>query len=100
MAGSANGPNDRRFRRSLSGRPFPRRRPPPVVIRGTPPPAPSRAGRYAARALLALLLLAGLLMLGGAGAGYTAYAQLADSLKGRLDALNKHDTFQTTRIFD
>jgi peptidoglycan glycosyltransferase len=71
-----------------------------VVIRGTPPPAPSRAGRYAARALLALLLLAGLLMLGGAGAGYTAYAQLADSLKGRLDALNKHDTFQTTRIFD
>src|SRR3954471_2667149 len=91
--------NNRRFRRSLSGQRLPRRRPPPAVIRGAEPP-PSRVGRFVVRALLLVTLLATLLLLGGLGAAYTAYAQLADSLKGRLDTLTKHDTFQTTRIFD
>jgi peptidoglycan glycosyltransferase len=92
--------NNRRSRRSLGGRPLPRRRPPPGIIRGAAPAPPSRAGRLLARALLALALLITLLLLGGLGATYTAYARLADSLKGRLDTLTKHDTFQTTRIFD
>ena len=92
--------NNRRFRRSLSGRQLPRRRPPPTVIRGAAPPPPSRVGRYITRALLLVALLATLLLLSGLGAAYTAYAQLADSLKGRLDTLTKHDNFQTTRIFD
>src|SRR5262249_2654415 len=87
-------PNNRRFRRSLTGRQLLRRRPPPAVIRGAAPPPRSRAARWLARAALALALL------GTLGAAYTAYAQLADSLKGRLDSLSKHDTFQTTRIFD
>src|SRR6266545_836235 len=92
--------NNRRFRRSLAGRQLPRRRPPPAVFRGAAPPPPSRVGRFITRALLLVALLATLLLLGGLGAAYTAYAQLADSLKGRLDTLTKHDTFQTTRIFD
>jgi membrane peptidoglycan carboxypeptidase len=92
--------NNRRFRRSLSGRQLPRRRPPPTVIRGAAPPAPSRVGRLITQALLVVGLLVGLLLLVGLGSAYTAYAQLADSLKGRLDTLTKHDTFQTTRIYD
>ena len=92
--------NNRRFRRSLAGRRLPRRRPPPAVIRGAAPPPPSRVGRFITGALLLVALLAALLLLGGLGAAYTAYAQLADSLKGRLGTLTKHDTFQTTRIFD
>jgi peptidoglycan glycosyltransferase len=96
----SNDSNNRRFRRSLSGRQLPRRRPPPGVIRGAGPPPPNRIGRFVARALLLVALLATLLLLSGVGAAYTAYAQLADSLSGRLDTLTKHDTFQTTRIFD
>ncbi|HEU5099015.1 MAG TPA: transglycosylase domain-containing protein [Roseiflexaceae bacterium] len=92
-------PHNRRFRRSLAGRTLPRRRPPPAVFRGVAAP-PNRVGRLLTRALLALALLGTLLVLGGLGAAYTAYAQLADSLKGRLDTLTKHDTFQTTRIYD
>src|SRR6266545_1506591 len=92
--------NNRRFRRSLAGRQLPRRRPPPAVFRGAAPPPPSRVGRFITRALLLVALLATLLLLGGLGAAYTAYAQLADSLKGRIDTLTKHDNFQTTRIFD
>ncbi|HJZ50030.1 MAG TPA: transglycosylase domain-containing protein [Roseiflexaceae bacterium] len=93
-------PNNRRFRRSLTGRQLLRRRPPPAVIRGAAPPPRSRAARWLARAALALALLGTLVLLAGLAAAYTAYAQLADSLKGRLDSLSKHDTFQTTRIFD
>jgi len=95
-----NDSNNRRFRRSLSGRQVPRRRPPPTVIRGAAPPPPSRVGRYITRALLMVVLLSTLLALGGLGATYAAYSQLADSLNGRLDTLTKHDNFQTTRIFD
>src|SRR5215213_2346768 len=79
----SNDSNNRRFRRSLSGRQLPRRRPPPGVIRGAGPPPPNRVGRFIARALLLLALLATLL-----------------PLSGRLDTLTKHDNFQTTRIFD
>src|SRR5215211_6563564 len=95
-----NDSNNRRFRRSLSGRQLPRRRPPPTVIRGAAPPPPSRLGRWITRALVVVALLIGLVLLGGLGVAYTAYAQLADSLKGRLDTLTKHDNFQTTRIYD
>src|SRR5689334_19676607 len=93
-------PNNRRFRRSLAGRPVPRRRPPPLVIHGAPPPPPSRFGKIMTRVLLVFAVLIALLMLTGVGAAYAAYSQLAESLKGRLDALNKHDNFQTTRIYD
>jgi membrane peptidoglycan carboxypeptidase len=92
--------NNRRFRRSPAGKPLSRRRPPPTVIRGAAPPPRSHLPKWISRLLLGFALLLALLLLAGAGAAYTAYAQLADSLKGRLDALSKHDSFQTTRIFD
>ncbi|HEX9372147.1 MAG TPA: transglycosylase domain-containing protein, partial [Roseiflexaceae bacterium] len=74
------------------------RRLPPAVIRPAAPRA--RAGAWLTRALLIGALLVGLLLIGGAGAAYGAYAQLADSLQGRLDTLQQHDSFQTTRIYD
>src|SRR5689334_1660910 len=89
----------RRFRRSLAGRPLARRRPPPVVIRGAAPP-PKRGGKLVVRLLLGLALLGVLLVLAGAGSAYAAYAQLANSLQGRLDTLQKHNSFQTSRIYD
>lgn len=86
-------------RRSLGGRPLARRRIPPAVVRA--PVAPrSRVPALLSRLLLTLALVVGLLTLGGGGAAYAAYSQFADSLASRLDAIGKHDSFQTTRIYD
>jgi peptidoglycan glycosyltransferase len=52
------------------------------------------------RLLLAVVVLFFVLLLTGAGATYGAYSQLADSLKVRLNTLEKHDSFETTRIYD
>jgi len=99
MAQQPNNSDPRRFRGSLAGRPLTRRRPPPSVIRGAAPP-PKVAGKLLTRLLLGLAVLVALFILVGAGSAYAAYAQLANSLQGRLDALQKHDGFQTTRIYD
>ena len=69
------------------------------MIRGAAPP-PKRGGKLVARLLLGLALLFVLLLLAGAGSAYAAYSQLASSLQGRLDTLQKHNSFQTSRIYD
>jgi penicillin-binding protein 1C len=93
-------PRDRRFRRSLAGRPLPRRRPTPAILRGIATTKTGQAPKLVARLLLALVLLGAVMAMGSAGSAYGAYAQLANSLKPRLDQIAKHDSFQTTRIYD
>lgn len=93
-------PRDRRTgRRSLSGWMLPRRRPVPGMLR-PPPPPPLRFLSLIGRAIAILLVLAAVLALGATGVAYSAYSQLADSLKVRLDGLEQRQTFQTTRIYD
>lgn len=99
MADQPYNRDPRRFRQSLAGRAVPRRRPPPLVIRGAPP-APKRAGKLLGRLVLAMAVLTVLLLLAGAGSAYAAYAQLANSLEGRLDTLQHQQGFQTSRIYD
>jgi peptidoglycan glycosyltransferase len=69
------------------------------MLRAAPPP-PVRAGAIVVRLLLGLAVLTAVLMLTGIGTVYGAYSQLALSLKPRLEAVAKHDSFQTTRIYD
>ena len=52
------------------------------------------------RLLLVVIVFGGLLSIGSAGSAYGAYAQLANSLTPRLDALANPPDFQTTRILD
>jgi membrane peptidoglycan carboxypeptidase len=87
-----------RYRRAVAMREA-RRRLPPGLIR---PPAPRRAtaGKFASRLLLAVTVLGVVLTLFGAGSAYAGYAQLANSLEGRLDSLQNHNSFQTTKIYD
>jgi peptidoglycan glycosyltransferase len=93
-------PQNNRQRRSAIGRRMDaRRRPPPGLLRAAPAPRKALPA-FLMRALLALAVLAAALLLGGAGAVYAGYAQLASSLKGRLDAMQQHNSFQTTRIYD
>jgi peptidoglycan glycosyltransferase len=91
-------PRDRRFRRSLGGRPVPRLRPAPRFFR-QPPPARQLAVRLA-QLLLVLALLAGFATASAGGVAYSSYAQLADSLTPRLAAIENAAGFETTRIFD
>ena len=78
-----------------------RRRPlPPSLLRRKPAAPPSRAPRIAAQGLALIGVAALLLLLGTVGGAYTAYAQLADSLKPRLDSIANPDDFQTTRLLD
>ncbi|MBK9941249.1 MAG: transglycosylase domain-containing protein [Kouleothrix sp.] len=81
------------------GQPGLRRRVPPALLR-KPPVLRTGPGTWVARLLLAGALITTLLVLAGASAAYGAYAQLANSLQGRLDTLQKHQGFQTSRIYD
>ena len=93
----------------MADRPFPpgrrpglgatRRRIPATLLR-RPPAASNGALKSSSRILLALVLLGVLATLFSAGSVYGAYAQLANSLQGRLDTLQKHEGFQTSRIYD
>ncbi len=80
-------------------RPLARRRLPPGLLRPAPAPRKGPAG-WGARVLFGLAALAALLLVGGAITAYASYAQLANSLEGRLDTLQKHQGFQTSRIYD
>jgi peptidoglycan glycosyltransferase len=52
------------------------------------------------RLTLLLALIPVLLAMGGAGYAYSAYADLSDSLKTRLDSIDQQSSFETTRIYD
>jgi peptidoglycan glycosyltransferase len=92
--------NDPHARRAHHGRHELRRQLPPSMLRGRQPAVRSRTVSVATRLLVGLVLCVGLLILGGAGAAYSAYTQLADSLKPRLEKLQNPQSFQTTRIYD
>ena len=95
MAQVPYNPRDPRSRRVNAVR----RKLPPGLIR---PPAPPRKGfgMLFTRLILAAAVLAGALLMTGGGAAYSAYADLADSLKPRLEQISNHSSFQTTRIYD
>lgn len=77
----------------------PQRRLPPAVLRR--PIAPRKGPvSWLSRIVLGIALVGALLVLGSAVASYATYAQLANSLEGRLDTLQKHEGFQTSRIYD
>ncbi|MFL5803659.1 MAG: transglycosylase domain-containing protein [Roseiflexaceae bacterium] len=69
------------------------------MLRAAPPP-PARAAAIVTRLLFGLAVLIAVLMLTGVGVVYGAYNQLALSLKPRLETIKKHDSFQTTRLYD
>lgn len=52
------------------------------------------------RVLLGFTLLLGVFSVIGAVAAYTGYVSLANSLKPRLESIDKRDTFETSRIYD
>ncbi|HEX5688908.1 MAG TPA: hypothetical protein VFX76_02850, partial [Roseiflexaceae bacterium] len=93
------GSRDPRFRRAPNGRPIRRSRIAPLLVRPAAA-APKGAVTLFTRLLLGLVTVFFVLMLTGAGVTYGAYSQLADSLKVRLTSLDKHDSFETTRIYD
>jgi membrane peptidoglycan carboxypeptidase len=64
-------------------------------------PASSPLPRIFAALMLGVLVLSGLTAASGVGTAYTAYAQLAESIKPRLEAMaSASESFQTTRIYD
>jgi peptidoglycan glycosyltransferase len=104
MADSYNS-RDPRFRRAANGRAGRhldgRRggRLAPVIVRRSPA-APGRAIPLITRLLFVLAALLVVLLFVGAGSAYGAYSQLAQSLTPRLKALDTHNSFQTSRIYD
>src|SRR5262245_33398296 len=98
MADSYNS-RDPRFRRATNGRLGRRGRLAPVIVRR--PPAPrARVIPIITRLLFVLAALLVVLLLAGVGSAYSAYRQLAQSLTPRLTALETHNSFQTSRIYD
>jgi peptidoglycan glycosyltransferase len=95
---SSYDPRNRRTRRSLAGRPVPRARLAPGMLGA--PPQRSQLGVRLMQALLLMGVLAGLALVLSVATAYGAYAQLADSLKPRLDAIDDASSFQTTRLYD
>lgn len=93
-------PRDPRARRSSNGHPLSRSRLTPGMLRAVTPPRSSRMPAFALYLLSGLAALAMVLLLAGAGTAYSAYTQLADSLKPRLTKLANPQSFQTTRIYD
>jgi peptidoglycan glycosyltransferase len=98
MADSYNS-RDPRYRRAANGRLGRHGRLAPVIVRRQPKPT-GRALSLITRLLFVLAALLVVLFLAGVGSTYGAYRQLATSLAGRLDALENHKSFQTSRIYD
>ena len=96
--------NIRRNRRSRlpAGRRLPGRAPltPGMLRRGRAVETEMRFGGMLARLTLAFLALAGVVALGVAGTAYSAYSDLAASLKPRLAAIENRESFETTRLYD
>lgn len=55
---------------------------------------------FVLRLLLASAVVVALMLFVGIASAFTAYNQLAQSLKPRLEAVAEHDSFETTRIYD
>ncbi len=86
---------NRRFR--LRGRaPLP----PGMLRRGRSVEPEMRIGGMLARLLLAFLALGVVIALGVVGVAYSAYSDLAASLKPRLAAIENRESFETTRLYD
>jgi membrane peptidoglycan carboxypeptidase len=98
MADSFN-PRDPRYRRAANGRQGRRGRLAPVIVRRQPAPV-GRAIPLLTRLLFVLAALLVVFVLASVGSAFGAYRQLATSLSGRLDALEGHKSFQTSRIYD
>lgn len=96
--------NIRRNRRGhvSVGRRLPGRAPltPGMLRRGRAVEPEMRFGGVLARFMLAFLALAGVVVLGVAGTAYSAYSDLAASLKPRLAAIENRESFETTRLYD
>jgi membrane peptidoglycan carboxypeptidase len=71
-----------------------------MLRRGRAVETEMRFGGMLARLMLALLALAGVVTLGVAGTAYSAYSDLAASLKPRLAAIENRESFETTRLYD
>lgn len=88
-----------RYRRRFDGRLERRGRLLPRHLRN----APSERSGFTTlllRLLLGALLCCALFALVGVGTTFAAYNQLAQSLKPRIESVEEHDSFQTTRIYD
>lgn len=97
-------PQDRYTRKTYAGTLVPRRPVYPRLLRRgrtVRQPTPSLMGLLT-RGVGLLVVLAVLLLAGVAFSAYSAYAQVAASLKPRLDALadRDDDLFETSRIYD
>lgn len=88
----------RRNRRSR----LPRRAPlpPGLLRRGRVAEPDIQIGGALARLMLAFLALGVVIALGVVGAAYSAYSDLAASLKPRLTAIENRESFETTRLYD
>ncbi len=95
-------PRDRHIRSTYAGHPVPRRALYPRMLRQGR--ATKRTGIDAPRIVLQILtgsvLLLVLALIISVTSAYTAYAQIAASLKPRLTAMQDRQVFQTSRIFD
>lgn len=74
--------------------------PPGLLRRGRTVEAGIRIGSVAARLILAFLALGVVITLGVVGVAYSAYSDLAASLKPRLAAIESRESFETTRLYD
>lgn len=90
--------NIRRNRRSrlLERAPLP----PGMLRRGRTVEPDVRMVGVLARLILAFLALSVVIALGVVGLAYSAYSDLAASLKPRLAAIENRESFETTRLYD
>ncbi|MDW8212624.1 MAG: transglycosylase domain-containing protein [Roseiflexaceae bacterium] len=74
--------------------------PPGLLRRGRAVEPDIRIGGALARLTLAFLALGVVITLGVVGVAYSAYSDLAASLKPRLAAIENRESFETTRLYD
>ncbi len=91
----------RKIRYTYAGRPVPRRPAHPGLFRRgrvvvARPSIPRIVVQLLAVVLVAFVALGGILAM----SAYSAYTQVAASLKPRLEALQHHQTFENSRIYD
>lgn len=91
----------RHFRQTYSGSLQPRRPISPGILRRGRPVAPSFSlPHIAIQAIVFLFVVSIVLSVAFAFSAYTTYNQVAESLTPRLNAIQSHTTFETSRIYD